>query len=557
MAPHKFHPVDPPDPALQRVEDIPAYARTGRLPWKREADGCPLELRAADGDPQPTKFPLRHTSLLPRRAFEQILAARFRDALADKAVWELARTAPDASAAKLLTRGQAAWLAALALAAAAAFAATPLGAIIAFNIVATAYFLFAIAFRAYLAATSFLMSPPQSPRALDESELPVVTLLLPAHREAKALPSLAVAIRALDYPQRLLDVKLILEEDDAETIAEARRLGLDREFDLILVPACEPRTKPKACNYALQLARGDLVVIYDAEDAPEPDQLRKAAAAFAAGDERLACVQARLNYYNADENWLSRLFALEYALWFDAFLPALEKLRLPIPLGGTSNILRRDILVAVGGWDPHNVTEDADLGLRLSRLGYRTAILDSTTFEEATCRTGGWIRQRSRWMKGYMQTWLVHMRHTREFADAAGWKGVAAAQLFIAGNVFSALINPVLWGVFLFWLATRSDLVADIFPGPLLALNLGALVIGNSFFIYLAAIAPLKRGWIELAPAALLAPAYWALTSLAAYRAMWQLVTRPSFWEKTEHMISAEAESRRAAAIETLKARAA
>lgn len=230
---------------------------------------------------------------------------------------------------------------------------------------------------------------------------------------------------------------------------------------------------------------------------------------------------------------------------------------MPIPLGGTSNIFRTDALRAFGGWDPYNVTEDADLGLRLARRGCRTAILDSTTFEEANCETANWIRQRSRWMKGYMQTWLVHMRDPAGFARAAGWRGLAGMQLFIAGNVFSALINPVLWAVFAFWLATRSSSVAALFPEPLMTLNLVAFIVGNGFFIYLAVIAPLKRGWPELAPGALLAPLYWALTSLAAYKALWQLFTRRFFWEKTDHMLSPVARERRDEALERMKAKAA
>ena len=205
-----------------------------------------------------------------------------------------------------------------------------------------------------------------------------MTVLLPLFDEADCLPQLATAMAALDYPKDKLDIKLVLEERDAATRAEAARLGLADKFDVIVVPASAPQTKPKACNFALAFARGDLVVIYDAEDQPAPDQLRKAAAAFAAGPPTLACVQARLNYYNADENWLTRLFSLEYALWFDSLLPALQKLRAPIPLGGTSNILRTDVLTAIGGWDPYNVTEDADLGLRMAASGVRDRRTDLT-----------------------------------------------------------------------------------------------------------------------------------------------------------------------------------
>lgn len=559
----EFDPSAPPDLDMQRAENISAYARTGRIPWRRLADGRVAEIRARDlVAEQPTRFPLRATARVSLRRFEQTLARRFRAFLIDNATTRLARTRPDASAARLFTPSQKATAAVLALAGALSFALEPLATLIAVNIAATAYFVLVIGFRLWLIAAAQgpapgSMPPRSTPPPLADADLPIVTVLLPVHREAKGLAPLSVAIGALDYPTEKLDVKLIVEDSDAATIAEARRLRLNEIYDIVVVPQAAPQTKPKACNYALPLARGALVVIYDAEDAPERDQVRKAAAMFAAGDARLACVQARLNYFNADENWLSRLFALEYALWFDTLLPTLEKLNLPIPLGGTSNFLRTQTLIEIGGWDPYNVTEDADLGLRLAGLGYQTAILDSTTYEEANCRTGNWIRQRSRWMKGYMQTWLVHMRRPRAFAAATGWRGLAAAQLFIGGNVFSALINPFLWAVFLYWLTTRSSAVAEMFPGPLLAINLAALVLGNCFFIYLAAIAPLKRGWLELSPFAILAPAYWALTSVAAYRALWQLFTRPHYWEKTDHMLSPQALERREDALQAVRSKAA
>ena len=225
---------------------------------------------------------------------------------------------------------------------------------------------------------------------------------------------------------------------------------------------------------------------------------------------------------------------------------------MPIPLGGTSNIFRADILRQVGGWDPFNVTEDADLGLRLARFGYRTAILDSTTFEEANCRLPNWICQRSRWMKGYMQTWLVHMRAPLEFQRAAGWRGLAALQLFVAGNVFSALINPLLLGLAAAW--TFGD-GAEV-PPALAALNVSALVAGNLLFIFLAAIAPARRGWNGLVPYALFAPVYCLIASLAAWRALFQLFTQPSHWEKTAHALSSATKDKREEALRRLGAEA-
>ena len=479
--------------------------------------------------------------------------ARFKKEIARSAVNALAHDRPVESAKRLLTPAQTRALTIVLFAFCAFLANWPLAALITVNVVATAYFITAILFRVWLLVLGWkeTVEAPPAKRVADH-ELPVITILLPLYRDAVALPVLTAAIEALDCPADKLDVKLLLEEDDRETIEEARRLGVHKCYQTVIVPACAPRTKPKACNVGLNLARGDLIVIYDAEDLPDPAQLRKAAAAFAGRENSLACVQARLNYYNRNDNWLSRLFTLEYSLWFDWLLPALQKMGAPIPLGGTSNFFRTDTLIDVGGWDPYNVTEDADLGLRLARLGFKVELIGSTTFEEANCKPHNWMRQRSRWLKGYLQTWLVHMRDPRKIIATTGWRGFGAVQLFVAGNLFSAIINPIMWSVFLIWAVWRPPVFEGLLPAPILYLNLFALFLGNFLFIAMMMIAPLKRGWRNLSIYGLTAPAYWLLTSLAAYKALWQAVRRPHYWEKTDHFISAAARQKRADALKTL-----
>ena len=272
--------------------------------------------------------------------------------------------------------------------------------------------------------------------------------------------------------------------------------------------------------------------MYDAEDRPERDQLKKAVATFRASSRHTACLQARLNFYNADHNWLTKMFALDYALWFDTLLPGLDRIGVPMPLGGTSNHFRTAVLRDIGGWDAFNVTEDADIGIRLAQLGYRVSMLDSTTFEEAPVAIGAWLKQRSRWLKGYMQTWLVHMRDPLALVRRTGLRGFLAFQLFIGGGVVFALANPPLWIAFvaallLHWINGASG------PGALIP---GAgLLTSNVLLTYLAVLAPRRRGWDELAPYGLTVIAYWGLVSAAGYRGFWQLVTRPFFWEKTQH----------------------
>ncbi len=375
-------------------------------------------------------------------------------------------------------------------------------------------------------------------RALREEDLPVFTILVPMFREAKMLPVLAQALRNLDYPLGKLDIKIVLEASDTETIEVARTLGLEGIFEVIRVPPSQPQTKPKACNFALRFARGEFLVVYDAEDRPEPDQLRKVVATFRMSPPEVACLQCRLNYYNADENWLTRMFALDYALWFDQMLPGLEKLNVPIPLGGTSNHFKIDVLRELHAWDPFNVTEDADLGIRLSQKGYRVAVVDSTTFEEASCSTGNWIRQRSRWIKGYMQTVLVHLRRPGHLIRTTGVLGLLGFVFFIGGTVVSGLLNPVAWALYIVWLVALTTGFDPAFPQFLLFISLFNLLAGNGAFTYLSMLAPIRRGWLDLIPYSLTEAGYWLLMSIAAYKALWQLIRNPFYWEKTQHGVS-------------------
>jgi glycosyltransferase XagB len=235
----------------------------------------------------------------------------------------------------------------------------------------------------------------------------------------------------------------VLEADDRETRARLEAMQLGAPFELVIAPTVAPRTKPKALNAALPSAHGTFVVVYDAEDRPEPDQLRRALDAFSAGDQRLACAQARLTIDNTADSWLARMFTAEYAGLFDVFLPSLAAWKMPLPLGGSSNHFRADILRRIGAWDPYNVTEDADLGMRLARFGYRTTVISSTTYEEAPARLRPWLRQRTRWFKGWIQTWLVHMRAPRKLLRELGLRGFVVFQLLAGGSVLAALVHPL------------------------------------------------------------------------------------------------------------------
>ncbi len=362
-----------------------------------------------------------------------------------------------------------------------------------------------------------------------DEHLPVYTIIVALYREAAAVSSLVAALQRLDYPKEKLDIKLVLEADDRETRSRLNAMRLTAPFEIIVAPPGKPRTKPRALNVALSFARGAFVAVFDAEDRPDPDQLRHALAAFAAGGDRLACAQARLTIDNTADNWLTRLFTAEYAGLFDVFLPALAALRLPLPLGGSSNHFRTDVLRGVGAWDPYNVTEDADLGMRLAREGYRTTVIDSSTYEEAPAAVSAWLRQRTRWMKGWVQSWLVHMRNPRKLWLELGPAGFAAFQLLVGGSVLAALVHPLFLVAFAWeWFAVGA-------ASPVHWVYLATLAIGYAAAASLGVIGLARRDLVASAWALLLTPLYWLMLSLAAWRALEQLARDPYRWEKTEH----------------------
>jgi len=459
------------------------------------------------------------------------------------AVYALARFDPERSASIVMTGSQKKALVFLLVLLTGAFLLFPLSTAVVLNGMVNLFLLASFLFRTSLCWMSCadhigLNVTQEEIDAISDTDLPIYSILVPMYHEPKVLPILAGALKAFDYPPSKLDIKLVLEEDDYETIEAAKALALDATFEIVRVPYSEPRTKPKACNYALRLARGKYLTIYDAEDKPEPDQLKKVVAAFKKLGRNTACIQARLNYFNAEENWLTRMFTLEYSLWFDMFLPALDRLRVPIPLGGTSNHFDLAKLRRVGAWDPFNVTEDADLGLRFAARGYHVSVVNSVTYEEANSHLGNWIRQRSRWIKGYIQTWLVNMRHPLALLERVGGSGFLSFQLFVGGTILSGLIYPFLALPFGVWLLTRTHQFHQFFPPAVLVVSLGNLVIGNSCLIYLSMLAVAKRKHHSLVPQALTVPGYWVLQSIAAYKALWQLVRKPFYWEKTVHGIS-------------------
>ncbi|MFM8747406.1 MAG: glycosyltransferase family 2 protein [Aestuariivirga sp.] len=463
--------------------------------------------------------------------------------LIDRAALGLMRHWPAYSASRPLTAAQAAVIAALGgFAWYLAFQLPPQFAVAGFAAVGGLFFLSVVVLRmmCFLPAAPRETWPGAAAAAAAEPVLPAYSVLVPLFRETRVLPQLTGALASLRYPAERLDIKLIIEDNDLPMRRAVAALKLDSRFEVIVVPAGKPRTKPRALNYALPFCRGALLTVYDAEDIPDPDQLLKAARSFARLPPEVACLQAQLTFYNPDENWLARQFAAEYAVLFGLLLPALDSHHLPLPLGGTSNHFRIEVLRAIGGWDPFNVTEDADLGLRLARLGYKAAILDSFTHEEANTRPGNWLAQRSRWLKGFLLTWLVHMRAPVKLRRQLGLRGFWIMQALTLGVFVSALLYPSGLVLVLAFYGSGGMLRqnASVALNCLLGVNLVAFIAGHASAILLmrrgARSHGLRCSWIAVATV----PLYWCLMSAAAWLALWQFATQPFHWNKTEHGLS-------------------
>ncbi len=455
------------------------------------------------------------------------IAARASEGL--KQMW------PNLSAAPPRWRGNIVPVALLGLALLAAGTLATDATIYVFEIILAAIFLAWLGLRLAGAFVDWV-SRERSPE-LSDDRLPTYTVIAALYHEASSVNGLLSAIERLDYPPEKLDVIVAVEADDRETRAALDDRKSHLPVTVIPVPAFGPRTKPKALNVALPFARGSFTVIYDAEDRPEANQLRRALQAFGSGGDRLACVQAQLCIDNTTDSLLARLYTAEYAGQFDVFLPGIAALHLPLPLGGSSNHFRTEILREVGGWDAYNVTEDADLGLRLARFGYRTGVISSTTYEEAPAKIGPWLRQRTRWFKGWMQTWLVHMREPRRLLGDLGFTGFVSFQLIVGGNALAALVHPLFLGSLIYSVASG----APMWRGGSLAVTVLAALYGTSVVIgyltsaFLGWLGLMRRGLLSTAWVLLLTPLHWLLLSLAAWRAFYQLIVAPYAWEKTEH----------------------
>lgn len=392
------------------------------------------------------------------------------------------------------------------------------------------------------AAIAHLTRPtPRNPnlKAIPPEDLPHISILVPLFREKRIAETLLKRLNKLNYPRQKLDILLVLEAEDTLTRDAIQNTPLPPMVRVVIVPDGAPRTKPRAMNYALDFCDGDIIGIYDAEDAPEPDQLLKVAATFADVPEDVVCLQGALDYYNPRSSWIARCFTIEYNTWFRLILPGMARLGFALPLGGTTLFFRRDKLDELGAWDAHNVTEDADLGFRLARAGYRTVVIDTTTGEEANDRALPWIRQRSRWLKGYLATYLVHMRSPLTlWRDLGPWQFLGFQAHFVTALTHFTMAPLILC----FWLvALGVDLpFTTLDSDPRMYLLSLSFLAFEVFTMGLGAIATRIGGHRDLWLWTPLMHLYWPLGTIAMWKALYELVFSPFYWDKTDHGHSLE-----------------
>ncbi len=476
----------------------------------------------------------RRLRIVAPSVLRKALLERAAPLLARAALTELSDRRPDCSARTVVTGWQGYAFGAISVALPWVFVVFPSGAFLALHIFFSLLFLACVGLR--LAAMFWTPPPHRRYQECTSPDCPVYSVLVALYREANVVPDLLLALSKLQWPRSKLEIKLVCEADDLETIEAIQAHPLRSYVEVVAVPPGQPRTKPKALAYALPLVSGEFVVLYDAEDRPHPQQLMEAWQRFRVSDPELACLQASLEISNRSETIVAQMFAFEYVALFRRLLPWLAAKGVMFPLGGTSNHFRASALAEVGGWDPYNVTEDADLGLRLARFGYRAETISCPTLEDGPEDFKTWRPQRTRWFKGWMQTWLVHMRNPRRLADDLDPMSFWVGQILFAGMAVSALAHPVLL-VTLAWLTMHiaAGVTLSTWQSSLLWIDSVNIALGYASFMALGSMGLERHEKGGLWKVYLFTPVYWAMLSYAAWWSLFELFRRPHHWDKTPH----------------------
>lgn len=546
----------PPDVRLIDAVGIETCLAYGFVPWQRIGSRIVLACARPEDLGRiltllPADWGTHHVTLVPERAIQAAISDLRGAVLARSA--ETRVPARESCRSQHVSRGRLVALSA-ALALVLTLVLAPV-ALLSAALALTVTTLVALSLFKLAAALAMLRRAPimETPPIPGQGPaMPVVSVLVPLFRENQIAGRLVKRLSLLDYPRELLDICLVVEADDKTTQDTITASSLPPWIRVVEVPRGGVKTKPRALNYALDFARGSIIGVYDAEDAPEPDQIRKVVRRFQEAGPWVACLQGRLDYYNARTNWLSRSFTIEYAAWFRIVLPGLLRLGFVIPLGGTTLFFRRAALERLGRWDAHNVTEDADLGIRLARHGYTTEMVDTTTLEEANCRLWPWIKQRSRWIKGYAITYGVHMRNPPLLYRQLGLRGFIGVQILFVGTLTQTILAPVLWS---FWIVTLDPALHPLYRllDPGLFIGLGALFVASEGLNLIVNVAGLRareaaRGGLggrsawTLLPYVPLMHFYYPFATLAALKGVAEVFVKPFYWDKTQHGITDDTE---------------
>lgn len=382
---------------------------------------------------------------------------------------------------------------------------------------------------------------PEDLASVTDEELPVMSVLIPLYKEKEVIPQIFKYLSDFDYPQEKLDIIFILESTDTETAQAFLDMHPPSHFKALLSPDVQPKTKPKAMNVAFSAAKGDILVIFDAEVLPERDQLKRAYLTFKLHPEA-GYLHSRMDVYNADENWITRLYTGEFCYFYHYYLPGLVASNFPLPISGHSTYFRREVIEKVGAWDAYNVAEDCDIGIRIYRKGFGSGrMLDTHTWEQSTTTIPTWVRQRTRWIQGFIQTSIVQLRYPLLLKrELKTWRNFVVFLILVPGNVILNILNIFQWMMFALWHTTHAPFLQVAYSGFTLYLATICFVVGNFFFTFYSMYALYKRKHYSTVPWAMLMFAYWIMLGIATIRATIHLFLHPYKWDKTAHFISSQ-----------------
>lgn len=382
-------------------------------------------------------------------------------------------------------------------------------------------------------------------------DLPSISILIPAYREELVLGNCISRIFESDYPTELLDVIILTERDDQGTMAIAHELSKKYGIKHVQVEeSTEPKGKPRALNFGLRHVRGDIVGVIDAEDIIAKELFREVALMMSSGYD---AVQGVLDMVNDRDGYMNMHLRAEYRYWYHTYLPALQYSNFPIPLGGTTNFFRRSVLKDLEGWDPYNVTEDFELGLRLynerKRVGniydmlkdrraqsifrnnYKFSLLESVTQEESPTTMSGWLRQRTRWQRGKIQTF----RKIAKKPPQAATSKLHSIMMSLIPHLGPINLTGIAYSLYIFF----SGISIPVYLYYIFGFNMSMIAfycVANAYSYFNVVGRTRNRRFLGAIFIGITTLVYWVMQWMADVRAIkHEYIGSKVFWEKTDH----------------------